>query len=205
MIRLMIVEDDPDIREGLELIAVQTRGVKLVGAYNTAETAIEAAEKEKPDVLLLDIELPGINGIEAIPLFKKYSENTDILILTVHQDDQTVFDALCAGASGYLIKTAHPNKIMDAVKEINSGGVPMSASIARLVIQSFQKKQNPILTARETDVLRFLCKGHSYKMIADSMHVSWETVHSHIKSIYRKLNVNSKSEAVITALKDRII
>lgn len=201
----MIVEDDPDIREGLKLIADQTRGIKLIGTCDNAEVAITTAAKEKPNVILLDIELPGMNGIEAIPYFKNVSENSDILILTVHQDDQTVFNALCAGASGYLIKTAHPNKIMDAVKEINSGGVPMSASIARLVIQSFQKKENSVLTARETDVLRFLCKGHSYKMIADTMHVSWETVHSHIKSIYRKLNVNSKSEAVITALKDRII
>lgn len=201
----MIVEDDPDIREGLKLIADQTRGIKLIGTCDNAEVAITTAAKEKPNVILLDIELPGMNGIEAIPYFKNVSENSDILILTVHQDDQTVFNALCAGASGYLIKTAHPNKIMDAVKEINSGGVPMSASIARLVIQSFQKKENSVLTARETDVLRFLCKGHSYKMIADTMHVSWETVHSHIKSIYRKLNVNSKSEAVITALTQKMV
>lgn len=205
MIRLMIVEDDRDIRDGLRLIAERTKGVAFAGAYGDAESAIAEVTKARPDVILLDIELPGMTGIKAIPELKTKYEKANILMLTVHQDDQAVFDSLCAGASGYLIKTAHPDKIMEAVREIHSGGVPMTASIARMVIQSFQRQNNPDLTPKESEILKLLCQGHSYKMIADSMFVSWETVHSHIKNIYKKLNVNSKSEAVIKALKQKMV
>lgn len=205
MIRLMIVEDDPDIREGLRLIADRTKDVELAGAYGDAESAIASISKAKPDVILLDIELPGMSGIRAVPELKSGYEKTNILMLTVHQDDQAVFDSLCAGASGYLIKTAHPDKILDAVREIYLGGVPMTASIARMVIQSFQRQTNQDLTPRESEILKLLCQGHSYKMIADTMFVSWETVHTHIKNIYKKLNVNSKSEAVIKALKEKMV
>ncbi|MBX7150896.1 response regulator transcription factor [bacterium] len=205
MIKVAIVEDDQDIRQGLKLLLNSTKGFQLVGEFGDGESAVDALKKNLPDVLLLDIELPGMSGIDVIRKIKANASEVDILMLTVHQEDTMVFESLCAGATGYLIKTASPSQILQAIKDIHQGGAPMSAPIARMVVASFKIEPGVVLTEREKEVLSKLCEGLSYKLIADRINVSRDTVHAHIKNIYRKLHVHSKSEAVITALRRKLI
>ncbi len=155
--------------------------------------------------MLMDIELPGMTGIEGVKIIKDRYPKIDIIMLTVHEDLSLVFKALTAGACGYLDKSASENKILDSIKEIYEGGAPMSYKIAKLVVSSFQKKAENTLTGREFDVLDLLCKGHSYKEIAYKLFIAVGTVRHHIKNIYYKLHVHSKSEAVAKALKERIV
>lgn len=161
--------------------------------------------KDPPDVALMDIGLPGMTGIEGIRILKEKLPDLDILVLTIQSESDTVFDALCAGACGYLMKDTPPAQLLDAIQESYDGGAPMSTRIARLVVKSFQIEQQTLLTTRETEVLTHLCKGKSYKMIADDLFISEETVRRHIKNIYRKLEVHSKSEAVAKAFKERLV
>lgn len=205
MIKVAIVEDDHDVRQGLALLLNNTKGFQLAGEFGDGESAIDGLKKNPPDVLLLDIELPGMSGIDVIRKIKGAAPDVDILILTVHQEDTMVFESLCAGATGYLIKTASPAQILQAINDIHHGGAPMSAPIARMVVASFKIEPGVALTEREKEVLSKLCEGLSYKLIADCIHVSRDTVHAHIKNIYRKLHVHSKSEAVITALRKKLI
>ncbi len=204
MISILLIEDDRDIREALRLLIESTEEMTCRGAFRSAEAALKA-DLIQIDITLLDVELPGMTGIEVIPLLRDKGLTGQILMLTVHQEDHIVFESLCAGATGYLIKTTPPDKILDAIREAHEGGAPMSAGVARMVIGSFKKNTSPVLTPRENEILGFLCQGHSYKMVADAMNISRETVHSHIKSIYKKLNVNSKSEAVIKAIKGKLV
>mgnify|MGYP000400953133 CR=1 FL=1 len=204
-IKLSLVEDDPEIRKNLALIINTTEGMICENTYDNAEDFLTSLEEEKPNVVLMDISLPGITGIKAVEKMKEMASEVEALMLTVHQDDQLVFDSLCAGASGYLVKNTPPQRIVEAIRETMSGGAPMSTSIARMVVKSFRKQQQTDLTEREMDVLDQLCKGKSYKLIADALFISQDTVRSHIKSIYKKLEVNSKSEAVAKAFKDRLI
>jgi len=205
MISVAIVEDDDDIRQGLELLVHGTDGYCCSGAYRDCETAISQINGEPPDVLLMDVELPGMSGIEGIRKIKLGHPSVDIIMLTVHDDDKTVFDSLCAGASGYLLKTTQPAKLLEAIKDVNTGGAPMTASIARMVISSFLRPSHEKLTNRESEILSLLCEGKSYKMIAADLFISQGTVHSHIKNIYKKLQVNSKSEAVVKAMQKRLV
>jgi len=207
MITVAIVEDIKDIREGLRLILNASSDFLCVGTYADAETAIPAILGIQPDVVLMDIELPGMSGINCVRHIKGQAPTIDILMLTVHADDQSVFQSLKAGACGYLTKNTPPHKLLDAIKEVKNGGAPMSSNVARMVVGSFNsfKKPTRLLTSREQDVLNHLCQGKSYKMIADALYVSQDTVRFHIKNIYKKLQVNSKSEAVIKALKNRIV
>jgi len=204
-IRLNIVEDDPEIRNNLALIINTSEGMMCDRTFENAESFLENLETQKPDIVLMDISLPGMTGIQAVEKMKERAPKAEALMLTVHQDDQLVFDSLCAGASGYLVKSTPPLRIIDAIREAVSGGAPMSTSIARMVVKSFSKKTESDLTEREMDVLDQLCQGKSYKLIADALFISQDTVRSHIKSIYKKLEVNSKSEAVAKALKDRLV
>ncbi len=204
-IRLNIVEDDPEIRNNLALIINTSEGMMCERTFENAESFLENLETQKPDIVLMDISLPGMTGIQAVEKMKEKAPKAEALMLTVHQDDQLVFDSLCAGASGYLVKSTPPLRIIDAIREAVSGGAPMSTSIARMVVKSFSKKTESDLTEREMDVLDQLCQGKSYKLIADALFISQDTVRSHIKSIYKKLEVNSKSEAVAKALKDRLV
>ncbi|MBO3699884.1 response regulator transcription factor [Roseivirga sp. E12] len=204
-IRLNIVEDDPEIRSNLALIINTSEGMICDRTFENAESFLENLELQNPDIVLMDISLPGITGIKAVEKMKEKMPNIEALMLTVHQDDQLVFDSLCAGASGYLVKSTPPQRIIEAIREAMSGGAPMSTSIARMVVKSFRKQTESDLTEREMDVLDQLCKGKSYKLIADALFISQDTVRSHIKSIYKKLEVNSKSEAVAKALKDRLV
>ena len=204
-ITITIVEDDEEIRESLAYLINATTGFKCISTYQDCESAIERITDDLPDVVLMDIGLPGMSGIDGIKVIKSKLPDIDIIVLTIHENDEYVFDALCAGASGYLIKETQPAKILDAILEVRSGGAPMSTQIARMVIGSFRVKPSANLTSRETEVLSKLCDSKSYRMIAESLFISEETVRRHIKNIYKKLEVHSKSEAVAKAIREKLI
>lgn len=205
MISVAIVEDHQEIRESLCMLINATDGIECINTYPDCESAIEGVEDELPDVMLMDIGLPGMSGIDGIKIIKQKHPDVDFIVLSIHENDENVFNALCSGATGYLIKETPPAKIIEAIKEVHEGGSPMSTQIARMVVGSFKIQPSPSLTTRETEVLSHLCEGESYKMIADSLFISEETVRRHIKSIYRKLEVHSKSEAVAKAIKDKLV
>ncbi|MEM1321003.1 MAG: response regulator transcription factor [Bacteroidota bacterium] len=207
MISVAIVDDKRDIRDGLKIIIDMADGFRCVSAYNDGESALKGVQTVKPDVMLMDIELPNMSGIDCTRLLKEQHPDIDIIMLTVHTDDESIFQSLQAGAYGYLTKNTFPSKLLSAIKEVKDGGSPMSSSIARRVVSSFNHFKNPEtnLTKREQEVLRLLCKGKSYKVIADSLYVSPNTVRFHLKNIYKKLQVNSKYEAVIKASKEKIV
>ena len=205
MINVTIVEDDDEIRESLAILINGTTGFACINTFSDCESAINGILKDPPDVTLMDIGLPGMSGIEGIRKIKEKAPDINILMLTVHGDSKLVFEALCAGACGYLIKDTQPVKLLEAIKEANDGGAPMSTQIARMVVSSFKTNPHSELTTRETEVLTQLCKGKSYKMIADTLFISEETVRRHIKNIYKKLEVGSKSEAVAKALKEKLV
>ena len=205
MIEVLIIEDDHDIRLGLELLIDGADGYRCAGAYPDCESAFQPIREGQPDVVLLDIELPGMSGIDGIPKIHESAPDADIIMLTNFQDDEKVFDSLCAGAAGYLLKSTQPSRLIEAIREVREGGAPMSATIARLVIGSFKRAPGTKLTRRESEILAQLCQGKSYKMVAEALFISQGTVHSHIKNIYNKLEVNSKSEAVAKAFQQRLI
>lgn len=205
MITVSIVEDDEDIRQSLAILINGTNGFSCLKQYGECASAIADIERHTPDVLLMDIGLPGISGIEGIKIIKERVPEIDIIVLTAHENDSYVFESLCAGACGYLIKDTTPARLLEAIKEIHGGGAPMSTQIARMVVNSFKKKTDTTLSPRETEVLNLLCISHSYRSIADSLFISEETVRRHIKSIYRKLEVHSKSEAVAKALRNKLL
>ncbi len=205
MINISIVEDDKLIREALRDFINEEDRLKCIGSYPDCESALDDLNKNRPDVMLMDIELPGMSGIEGVKKIKEKFPKIDIIMLTVHEDLSLVFQALSAGACGYLDKSSTEEKIIESIKEIYDGGAPMSYKIAKLVVSSFQKKTETELTPREMDVLNLLCDGHSYKEIAYKLFISVGTIRHHIKSIYFKLHVHSKSEAVAKALKERIV
>jgi len=208
-VRVAVVEDDAEIREGLSLLLHHTAGYLCAGSFESAEDAVPAIVAEPPDVVLMDIQLPGITGIEGVRQIKAKRPEVDVIMLSVREDDRAVFDSLCAGACGYLVKTTAPARLLRAIDETRDGGSPMSPKIARMVTESFrhaeaQSGATP-LTPRETEILRLLCEAKPYKVIASDLGISVGTVHSHIKSIYKKLEVSSQSEAMIRAFRDRLI
>lgn len=205
MINVSIVEDDDEIRDSLGILINGTAGFSCISTFMNCETAIKEIINDPPDVILMDIGLPGMSGIEGIRRIKAQIPDIYILMLTVHGDSKRVFEALCAGACGYLIKDTPPARLLEAITEANHGGAPMSTQIARMVVDSFKTKPHSDLTPREVEVLNQLCKGKSYRMIADTLFISEETVRRHIKNIYKKLEVSSKSEAVAKALKERLV
>jgi DNA-binding NarL/FixJ family response regulator len=205
LIAVAIVEDDDDIRAGLAKLIDRTKGFSCVCAYRDCETALPEIANDKPDVVLMDIQLPGMSGIAGVQRLKEILPATDIIMLTIHDDDELVFQSLCAGATGYLVKNTKPAKILEAIRDVHEGGAPMSSNIARMIVSSFRRTTQSPLSPREKDVLAQLCKGHSYKMIAEALFLGEETVHSHIKSIYQKLQVHSKSEAILKALHESLV
>jgi len=205
MIAVTIVEDDGDLRENLADLLDHAGGFLCVSAYADCETALAGLDDDAPDVVLMDIGLPGMSGIEGIREIKKTWPAQNVIVLTIHDDDDLVFQALCAGAGGYLVKGMPPEKLLAAIREAQEGGAPMSTHIASMVVRSFQIENHSPLTRRETEILTQLCKGKSYKMIADALFISQDTVRSHIRHIYQKLHVRSKSEAVLKALKERLV
>ena len=206
MIKVGIVEDNNTLRSSLENLFNRTEGLKCVCSMNNLLNVVSELGKANPDILLLDIGLPHISGIEGVRTVKSSFPSIQVLMFTVFEDDEKIFDAIRAGASGYLLKKTTAGEIVEAVKDLYHGGAPMSASIARKVIQSFQSvqpntKKDFQLTARENEILYSLVDGLSYKKIAEKYFVSISTVRTHICNIYQKLHVNSKAEAVAKVLK----
>lgn len=204
-VRVAIVEDDPIIREWLASVIDSTEGFTSVGQYGDSETALTQFNRSPPDVVLMDIILPGKSGIEATRKLKQQNPAVDVVILTVQENDDMVFQALCAGASGYLTKNIPPERLIEAINEVRKGGAPMSTNIARMVVDSFRRNEESPLSQRETEVLLHLSRGKSYTMIAEELFIDGETVRSHIKNIYRKLEVNSKAGAIAKAMKEKLI
>lgn len=204
-INVVIVEDDEIIRESFASLVNEFEKTRCIAHYESCEKALSNFKEDDPDLILMDIELPGISGIEGIRKIKKLKPEVDIIAVTVHDDDKIVFDALCAGACGYLTKNVSPNKLLSAIEEAFDGGAPMTTNIARMVVGSFHKSVDSPLSDRETEVLKHLASGKSYTMIADELYINKETVRSHIKNIYNKLEVNSKARAIEKANKDKLI
>lgn len=205
MIHVAIVEDDHDIRRTLALIIDGTPGFSCQFDYTDCETAVPGILKYRPDVVLMDINLPGMSGIEGVKKLKAKLPDLDIIMLTIQVDDHSVFESICAGATGYMIKSTPPASLLQAIQEVHEGGAPMSANIARKVLGSFKRSAESPLSDRETEILRLLCEGQNYKGIAEAIFVSGHTVRSHIKNIYRKLHVNSRAEAVKKAIRDKLV
>ncbi len=201
MIDICIIEDDTLILNSLRQVLDAADGFRVTGAYLSAEMALEQLDIIRPDVLLLDIDLPGMSGIEALPHLKKIQPELNIVILTVHDESQVVFSALRMGAVGYLIKGSNSKFLINGIREVYEGGAPMSPSIARQVIASFIPSQQSSLSERELEVLQKLSNGTNNKQIAEDLFVSPNTVKAHIKNIYKKLHVNSRAEAVSKAMK----
>ena len=204
-IRIVVIEDDQIIREGYSILIGQTEGYTVVNAYDSFDNAAKGICEDNPDVILLDIELPGTNGIEAIPRLKRMLPHAYILILTVYESEKNIFEALANGASGYLTKNTPAARIVDSIREVKDGGGPMSVNIARMVIKSFQRNQESPLSKRETQILEQIADGKSRSQIARDLFIDLETVRSHIKNIYLKLDVNSRADAIKAAKDNRLI
>jgi DNA-binding NarL/FixJ family response regulator len=202
----ILVEDDPEIRQLLQLILNGSPGFSCPYAFCSAEDALENWPSMRPAAVLMDIELPGISGIECVRQLMERDPELDIIMLSVRDEDDAIFNSLCAGASGYLVKNTPPAQLLEAIRECKEGGSPMSASIARRVVASFRKPVSVSpLSDRETEVLRLLCQGSNYKTIAEAIFVSSNTVKAHIKNIYKKLHVHTRAEAVTKAHKEGLI
>jgi len=205
-IRIAIVEDDAEIRETLGMIINSSEGFICEHLYPDAESAIEDLDNHPINVVLMDIELPGMSGIEAVRILNPDMPKTDFIMLTVKQDDGSVFNSLVAGATGYLMKDIPPGDLLNKIAEVVDGGAPMSSNIARQVINSFNIPSIPSpLSKRETEILRLLCNGMNYRSIATELFLSSHTVKTHVKNIYRKLHVHSRAEAVTKAIKDNLL
>ena len=212
MINVAIVEDNDTIREGLAVLINGTNGYKCVGSFRDCESFLLTLNTLDANVVLMDIALPGISGIEGIKKAKKIKPDIDILMLTIYEDSEKVFDALCEGACGYLVKKTPPLKLLEAIKEVYEGGSPMSSQIARQVITAFKESKSTKvenlefeLSPREKEVINLLAGGNNYQQIAEQLFISVDTVRHHIKNIYKKLHVHNQSEAVAKAIRKKII
>jgi DNA-binding NarL/FixJ family response regulator len=209
-IKVAIIEDRREIREGLATLIGFTEGFECTGKYGSMEEAIASVRHRRPDVVLSDIGLPGMDGIEGVKILKQQYPELTILMLSVYEDNERIFEALCAGAVGYLLKKTPPAKIIDSLREAISGGAPMSPEVARKVITIFKDYRPPErveydLKPHEARLLKLLVEGHSYKSAALKLNVSVNTISFHLKNIYEKLQVHSKSEAVAKALQNHLI
>jgi DNA-binding NarL/FixJ family response regulator len=201
MITISIIEDQRDMRESLAECLGKAAGLRCVGVHATAEEGLRDIPMDNPDVVLMDINLPGMNGIQCVERLKKLLPLTQVLMLTTYDDSDLIFDSLRAGANGYLLKNMPREEMVQAVQQVYAGGAPMSLQIARKVINHFHKAQPSSeleqLTSRELDILRLLAKGHMYKEIADHLAISMSTVRTHITSVYEKLHVHSRAQATL--------
>ena len=209
-LRVVLIEDLRDIRLGLVALINGTTGFECVAAYGSVETALAQIERVAPDVILTDIGLPGMSGIEGIERFRKIFPDIPIIALTIYDNDEQIFNALCTGANGYLLKNTPPARLLEALEVAASGGSPMSPAIAARVVNLFRQFRPPEqanyhLTPQETDLLKLLIEGHHKKTAAREMDISIHTVSFHLKNIYEKLQVHSKTEAVAKALREKIV
>lgn len=209
-IKVLIADDHQLIIDGIKSLLCGEKNIEIVGEAKDGKQAIEFLKNERVDVILMDIDMPGVNGIEGLKRVREMNQQVKVLMLTVFDDNKNVFEALKNGANGYLLKKTPPAKLLEYIGDVASGGAPMTSSIATQVLKMFseipQQANNEYnLSEREKQVLQLLVNGYSYKMIANDMFIAIDTVRSHIKKIYEKLQVNSKSEAVAKAFKDKII
>ena len=209
-ISIVLVEDDRRIREGLRVLLEGTSGFRCLNAWRSMEEALAHPWNPIPAVALIDIGLPGISGIEGLALLREQYPTVALVMLTVFDDDEQIFNSLCAGASGYLLKGTPPARILESIREVVAGGAPMSPEIARRVVHLFRTVRQPdhadySLTPHELRILKLLVDGHSYKSAASEMGTAFHTIAFHVQNIYQKLHVHSKSEAVSKALRSRLI
>lgn len=212
-IRVCVFDDSKKVRDALSMIIKGTEGFEWAGGFTDCNNLMKEVERAEPDVVLMDIQMPGISGIDAVKALQQQFSDLKILMLTNFDDDDKVFYALCFGASGYLLKSTPPSKILEAIKEVHEGGAPMSPVIARKMLQMFRKQppsrqvaeKDYQLSPREKEVLECLVKGMSLKIIGSTLHISYDTVRSHIKHIYEKLHVVSMTEAVAKALQETLV
>ena len=210
MIKVALFEDKPDLQEVISQVLESEDDIQFCGAWENCDHVKRIMNIHQPDVVLMDIEMPGTNGIEGLKIIKQYFPDINVLMLTVFDDDYNVFEAVCYGAAGYLLKNTTPQKIIEAIHDVHNGGAPMTASVARKVLHLFSKSfskpdEQYNLTQREKDILASLVKGNSYKMIATEQNISIDTVRTHIRKIYDKLHVHSMNEAVSKAIKQRLV
>lgn len=205
-VRVAIVEDDPGTRQSLALLIGGTPGFQCVGVHADAETALAEIPNGQPDVVLMDIQLPGLSGLECVRRLKARLPAVQFIMLTVFEDDERVFDSLAAGATGYLLKRASPVEILEAITEVQRGGSPMTSAIARKVVQAFHRPSSATaataieISPREQQILTLLSRGFRYKEIAEQLGIALDTVRSHIRRLYEKLQVTSRTEAVVKFL-----
>jgi DNA-binding NarL/FixJ family response regulator len=209
-IGLWIIEDDPLFRESITALLNQTTGMRCEKSFSSCEAALKVLENEyAPEVVLMDIGLPGMDGIEGLKRIKAISPATDIIMLTIYAEDEKVFRAICAGANGYLLKSSSSEEVVGAIQEVLGGGAPMNAQIARRVLEMFHNlaapKGNYGLTDREKEILRLMTDGLTKRMIADRLFVSFYTIETHLKNIYAKMHVHTSSGAVAKALKEHLL
>jgi DNA-binding NarL/FixJ family response regulator len=205
-ITVSIVEDNEQLRTTLARVISRAEGFKCVSHYGNAEAALEGLPRDNPNVVLMDINLPGMNGVECVRQLKQRVPTIQVVMLTVYEDTENIFNALAAGASGYLLKRTKSAELLEAIREVNKGGSPMTTHIARKVTQSFIKagpspQATENLSQREQEVLEALSQGFLYKEIAEKLGISYETVHTYIRRIYEKLQVRTRTEAVAKLLK----
>ena len=208
-IKVIIFDDNDSLRDSIAMLLQNTPDFTLVGAYAHCIDVIENIKDTRPDVVIMDIDMPGMNGIEGVKLIRKNFPTVQILMLTVFDDDEKVFAAIKAGAAGYILKNTDPNNLLQAISEVYNGGAPMTPNIARKVLYQFQailpdEEKDYHLSIREKEVLGLLVDGHSYKMIAGKLNITYDTVRAHMKKIYEKLHVASMTEAVAKALNQKL-
>jgi DNA-binding NarL/FixJ family response regulator len=210
MIKILVYEDNPQLREGLTMLINGSDGFEVLASFKNCNNVLSEIQEYRPDVILMDIDMPGTNGLAGLKQIRLVNNDVKILMLTVFDDNKNVFEAISNGANGYVLKKTPPAKLLEYIQEAQSGGAPMTSSIATQVLRMFssfhsEHGEDYNLSDREKQVLSLLVNGYSYKMIASEMFIAIDTVRSHIKKIYEKLHVNSKSEAVAKAFKDRLV
>ncbi len=210
--KIFIYDDDEVLRQSLEGLLNMEEDFEVIGSKSNVVTVVQDIKQYTPDVILMDIEMPFMNGVEAVKLIRAFNEQLPVLMLTVFEDNENVYNAICAGASGYLLKKIDPETIATGIREVLNGGAPITPSIAKKVLQLFAKKpvvlkanDDENLSKREVELLTLMVKGHSYKMIATELFISVETVRTHIKRIYKKLQVNNASGAVSKAINEGLV
>lgn len=203
--RIVIVEDNDDLRNAYEMIVRSLEEYFVVATYARCEDALRRIIRDQPDLVLMDLSLPGMSGLEGIMKIKQKLSTVKIIVLTVHDDPASVFDSFCSGAIGYITKDSNHLQLIEAINEAFTGGAPMSSKIAHMIIRSFHKNPKSPLTDRETDVLRSLSQGKTTDYIARELSVSIDTVKTHIKHIYGKLHVNNRSDAVVKARAEKLV
>jgi DNA-binding NarL/FixJ family response regulator len=203
--RICIIEDNVAVKDGFAMILNSINSYYVVNTYTNCEDAIKRLKADSPDIILMDLELPGMSGIKGTMEIKKILPKVDIIINTIYEGSDMVFEALCAGASGYITKNSNYTELLDSIEQVVKGGAPMSTNIAKMVVRSFQKNPYSPLSKRETEVLEHIAKGKSYSVIAKELFITKETVKSHFKNIYLKLQVNTKAEAIAKAKNEKYI